>query len=96
MDSHLFSGYMMPPYYDSLLAKVVVWGSDRAEAMARMRRALLETRIAGVTTNLPFHIKLLDSDEFLSGSYDTKTVEKLLAGAVAADMAGGTGAVAGA
>ncbi|HEX9014688.1 MAG TPA: acetyl-CoA carboxylase biotin carboxylase subunit [Chloroflexota bacterium] len=96
VDSHLFSGYMMPPYYDSLLAKVVVWGSDRAEAMARMRRALLETRIAGVTTNLPFHMKLLDSDEFLSGSYDTKTVEKLLAGAVAADMAGGTGAVAGA
>ncbi len=79
VDSHLFPGYMMPPYYDSLLAKVVVWGRDRTEATGRMKRALQEVRIAGVTTNIPFHMKLLESAEFQTGSYDTDFVERFLA-----------------
>ena len=79
VDSHLFPGYMMPPYYDSLLAKIVTWGVDRTESVARMRRALQELRIVGVTTNVPFQLALLDSKEFLDGSYDTGFVERFLA-----------------
>ena len=78
VDSHLFPGYLMPPYYDSLLAKVVAWGNDRREAVARMRRALEEFRIGGVATNIPFHLQLLASPEFQDGRYDTQFVERFL------------------
>jgi acetyl-CoA carboxylase biotin carboxylase subunit len=64
VDSHLTTPYQVPPFYDSLLAKVVVHGRDRAEALARMRRALLETVIEGVKTTIPFHLKLLGDPEF--------------------------------
>ena len=57
----------MPPYYDSLLAKVIAWGRDRHEAVARMQRALDEFTIVGVTTNIPAHKKILASDLFRSG-----------------------------
>lgn len=80
VESHLFSGYLMPPYYDSLLAKVIAWGGDRGEAMARMTRALEELRIVGVATNTEFHRTLLETREFLDGTYDTGTVERLVAG----------------
>ncbi len=79
VDSHLFPGYMMPPYYDSLLAKVIVWGRDRSEAVVRMRRALQELRIGGVATNTGLHLRLLESTGFLEGGYDTGFVERLLA-----------------
>ena len=79
VDSHLFPGYLMPPYYDSLLAKVVAWGNDRREAVSRMRRALEEFRIGGVETTIPFHLQLLASPEFLDCDYDTDFVERLLA-----------------
>lgn len=79
VDSHLFPGYLMPPYYDSLLAKVIVWGTDRQEAVARMRRALMDLRIAGVTTNVAFHLELLEDEAFLRGEYDTSFVERFLA-----------------
>jgi acetyl-CoA carboxylase biotin carboxylase subunit len=85
VDSHLFPGYLMPPFYDSLLAKVIVWGWDRREAAARMQRALQDLRIAGVTTNIAFHLTLLQSEQFLRGEYDTGFVESFLAGAAEAE-----------
>jgi acetyl-CoA carboxylase biotin carboxylase subunit len=75
VDSHLFEGYRIPPYYDSLIAKLITWGQDRDEAIARMRRALAETRIEGVHTTLAFHARLLDDERFRSGCVDTRFVE---------------------
>jgi acetyl-CoA carboxylase, biotin carboxylase subunit len=79
VDSHLFPGYQMPPYYDSLLAKVIAWGEDRAEALARMRRALEEFRLNGIATNIPLQLQLLASPEFIEGRFDTRFVERWLA-----------------
>jgi len=81
IDSHLMSGYVVPPYYDSLLAKVVAWGRDRGEAIARMRRALLEMEIDGIKTTLPFHLGLLHHPAFLAGEVHTRFVETELLGA---------------
>jgi acetyl-CoA carboxylase biotin carboxylase subunit len=75
VDSHLFEGYRVPPYYDSLLAKVIAWGHDRGEAIARMRRALAEMRIDGVHTTLGFHAGLLDHPGFRQGDVHTRFVE---------------------
>lgn len=75
IDSHLFEGYRIPPYYDSLVAKVVAWGQDRPEAIARMRRALSEIRIEGVHTTVPFHTRLLDDERFRAGNVHTRFVE---------------------
>lgn len=79
VDSHLYPGYQMPTYYDSLLAKVIAWGEDRAEAVARMRRALEEFRLNGVATNISFQLALIASPEFLEGRFDTHFVERWLA-----------------
>lgn len=67
VDSHIYSGYKIPPYYDSLLSKLIVWGADREEAIARMKRALDEYAITGVKTTIPFHQKLMENPAFLSG-----------------------------
>jgi acetyl-CoA carboxylase biotin carboxylase subunit len=75
VDSHLFEGYRIPPYYDSLLAKLIAWGRDRDEALARMRRALRETRIEGVRTTLPFHSRLIDDARFRAGDVHTRFAE---------------------
>lgn len=76
VDTHLFPGYVMPPYYDSLLAKVIAWGGDRAEAIARMRRALEELKIGGVVTNVPFQLELLSRPEFVEGRFTTHSVSQ--------------------
>jgi len=76
VDSHLFSGYQVPPYYDSLLAKVIAWGTSREEAIARMQRALAEMRVAGVTTTIPFHQSLLAHERFVRGDTHTKFIEQ--------------------
>jgi acetyl-CoA carboxylase biotin carboxylase subunit len=68
VDSHLYRGYEVPPHYDSLLAKLIVWAPTRAEAMARGRRALNEYVIEGVPTTIPFHLRLLDNEIFQSGN----------------------------
>jgi acetyl-CoA carboxylase biotin carboxylase subunit len=81
VDSHLFAGYRVPPYYDSLLAKVVSWGRDRTEAIARMRRALNEMQVDGVTTTIPFHLGLLHHEDFIAGEVHTRFVENTLLGA---------------
>src|SRR6266705_3431682 len=67
VDSHLMAPYSVPPFYDSLLAKIVVRVADRAEAIDRMRRALRETILEGVKTSIPFHLKVLDDPAFLEG-----------------------------
>src|SRR5437879_7960947 len=65
VDSHLMAPYSVPPFYDSLLAKVIVRGANRAEAIGRMRRALAETIVEGVKTSIPFHLKVLNDPAFL-------------------------------
>lgn len=71
VDSAMYAGYEIPPYYDSLIAKVIVWGKDRQEAVERMQRALAEFVIEGVATTIPFHQKLLQNEAFLSGNFNT-------------------------
>src|SRR5688572_12592716 len=78
VDSHLYAGYEVPPYYDSLLAKVIAWGTDRAEAVTRMRRALDEMVIEGVKTTIPFHRLLLGDATFLRGEMHTRYVQETL------------------
>ncbi|TME92189.1 MAG: acetyl-CoA carboxylase biotin carboxylase subunit [Chloroflexi bacterium] len=75
LDTHCFQGYEVPPYYDSLLAKVIAWGRDRAEAVARMQRALDEFTIVGVTTNIGAHKKILGSDLFRAGQVTTHLID---------------------
>ncbi len=71
IESHLYAGYEIPPYYDSLLAKIVVWGMDREEARKRMLRALDEVVITGVPHLVPFHKAVLSSRQFIKGDFDT-------------------------
>ncbi len=76
IDTGVFTGFEITPYYDSLISKLIVWGDTRAEAVLRMRRALEEYRIVGVSTNIPFHQKLMDSHRFMAGQFDTRFVEE--------------------
>jgi acetyl/propionyl-CoA carboxylase alpha subunit len=76
LDSGIYAGYEVTPYYDSMLAKLIAWGETRGEAILRMRRALAEYKIMGLKTNLPFHQKLMDSTRFIAGRYDTHFVEQ--------------------
>jgi len=78
LDSGIYAGYEVTPFYDSLLAKLITWGETRGEALLRMRRALAEYKIMGLKTNLPFHQKLIDSTRFLAGRYDTQFVEEYM------------------
>ena len=78
MDSHVYTDYEIPAYYDSLIGNVIVWGRDRPTAIRRMKRALRECAITGVPTTLGFHQKILDSPEFLSGEVYTNFVEQFL------------------
>ena len=70
IDSAIYQGYEVPPYYDSLLAKLIVWAPDRATAISRMRRALTEFSIVGVPTTIDFHLAILRDPEFIRGNYD--------------------------
>ncbi len=74
-DSMLFDGLDLPVFYDSLLGKLIVWGETRADAIARMRRALSDLVIAGVQTNIPFHMALLDHPDFIEGDISTSWLE---------------------
>lgn len=76
VDSGIYEGYEVTPFYDSMLAKLICWGESRGAALLRMRRALDEYKIMGLKTNVPFHQKLLDSQRFLAGRFDTKFVEE--------------------
>jgi acetyl-CoA carboxylase biotin carboxylase subunit len=79
-DSGVYEGWTVPLEYDPLLSKLVVWGSDRAEAIARMRRALGEYEVRGIRTNIPFFRALLDHQDFVHGRLDTGLVDRVLAG----------------
>ncbi len=76
VDSGVYGGYTITPYYDSLIAKLICWGDDRPEAMLRMRSALEEVTIMGVKHNIPFHLNLLGSFSFIAGRVDTNFVEE--------------------
>ncbi|MEC3758823.1 acetyl-CoA carboxylase biotin carboxylase subunit [Bacillus halotolerans] len=75
VDSAAYPGYTIPPYYDSMIAKVITYGKTRDEAVARMKRALSEFVIEGIETTIPFHIKLLEHETFVSGEFNTKFLE---------------------
>ncbi|MFI5235564.1 MAG: acetyl-CoA carboxylase biotin carboxylase subunit [Gemmatimonadales bacterium] len=76
VDSHVYAGYHVPPYYDSLLAKVIAHGNDRAESLARMRQALDSFVIEGVTTTIPFLARVIRHPDFVAGRVDTKFLER--------------------
>jgi len=77
VDTHLYEGYEVPPFYDSLLAKLIVWGEDRAQAVARSRRALAEFRVEGVKTNLPFHRGIIENAAFLDAEVSTNLLDRI-------------------
>ena len=78
VDSHMMAGYTVPPNYDSLIAKIIVHGRNRAEAIARMHRALSETVVEGVKTTIPYHLKLLADPVFLAGEFSLPRLEQSL------------------
>ena len=75
VDTHCYPGYVVPPTYDSMIAKLVVWGDTRAEALARGRRALEEMTIEPIKTTIPFHRAVLEIEDFQSGDYATDFIE---------------------
>ncbi|MDQ3707115.1 MAG: acetyl-CoA carboxylase biotin carboxylase subunit [Chloroflexota bacterium] len=79
VDSSVYAGAKVSVYYDPMIAKLIVWAPSRAHAILRMRRALREYRIAGIQTNIPFHLRVMQSLDFQRGRLDTKFVDRLLA-----------------
>ena len=79
VDSGLYAGYRVPPYYDSMIAKLIVFGTTRQGALRRLRRALEEFVIDGITTTIPLHQKLVEDPEFQAGNYTIKWLEEWLA-----------------
>jgi acetyl-CoA carboxylase biotin carboxylase subunit len=77
VDTHLYVGYEIPPFYDSLLAKLIVWGETRTEALARARGALDECRVEGVKTNLPFHRGIIDNAAFVNAEVSTNLLDRV-------------------
>ena len=80
VDSALYAGYVVPPYYDSLVAKLIVHAPTRPEAIARMRRALGEFAIQGIKTTLPLHRRIMDAPDFIAGTYTIHWLEQFVAG----------------
>ena len=78
IDSHAYTGYVVPPYYDSLIAKIITIGATRDSAIDRMRRALDEYYVAGIKTTVPFHAAIMRSGAFREGKYDTGFVERMM------------------
>ena len=79
VDTHVYAGYVVPPNYDSLLAKVIVHDVDRMAALRRARRCLDEMVIEGIRTNIPFLRRIINNPEFIRGEFDTGFVGRLLA-----------------
>jgi acetyl-CoA carboxylase biotin carboxylase subunit len=78
VDTHIYAGYTVPPYYDSLIAKLLVSGRDRDEAIVRSRRALSMLRIDGIKTSVELHQRILESEDFQEGRVDTHFMERFL------------------
>jgi acetyl-CoA carboxylase biotin carboxylase subunit len=79
VDTAAYADAVIPPYYDSLIAKLVAYGEDRAEAIARMKQALDGFVIEGVKTTIPLHKKILADPDFVAGKFDTSFLERLTA-----------------
>jgi len=77
VDTALYSGYSIPIYYDSLISKLICWGSSRNEIIEKMKNALFEFRISGIPSTIPFHISALNDTRFVDGKYDTSFIDKL-------------------
>lgn len=75
IDSHVYQSYKIPPYYDSLISKLIVWGKNRHDAITRAGRALEEFTIEGIKTTIPFHLQVLKDERFISGNFDTHFLE---------------------
>ena len=75
VDSLVYAGYVVPPYYDSMIGKLIVWGRDREKAINIMKRALNEFEVEGIRTTIPFHKKMMENKDFISNNYDTKYLE---------------------
>jgi acetyl-CoA carboxylase biotin carboxylase subunit len=78
MDSHIYTDYEIPPYYDSLIGKLIVWGENRETAIRRMKRALRECAITGIPTTINFHQKILETPAFLAGDVYTNFIQEHL------------------
>ena len=78
VDSHVYNGYTIPPYYDSMIGKLIVHGKNRQEAIARMRRALEEYIIDGVSTTIPFEQFIMNTKEFTEGHYNTGFIDTVM------------------
>ena len=76
VDTHVYSGYCIPPYYDSLLAKLIVWAPERADAISRMARCLSEFTIEGLKTNIPFHQKIMANAFYQRGELSTSFIKR--------------------
>lgn len=76
VDSAAYPGYTISPHYDSMIAKLIVWGATREDAIARMKRALAEFSIEGIHTTIPFHLRLLEHEKFIQGDFDIKFLEE--------------------
>jgi acetyl/propionyl-CoA carboxylase alpha subunit len=76
IDTGIYAGFEISPYYDPLITKMIVWGETRPQAIVRMRRALEEYKIVGIRTNIPFHQTMMDTYPFISGKYNTRFVEE--------------------
>ena len=77
VDTAVFAGWKVPAQYDSLIAKLIVRGRDRGEAIQRMRRALEEFEVEGIKTTVDFHKRILDDNDFISGHYNTGLLDKM-------------------
>jgi len=75
IDTHVHAGYMVPPTYDSMIGKLIVYGRDRNDAIARMHRALSEFTVEGIKTTIPFHQKMMKNPDFINNNFDTKYLE---------------------
>lgn len=78
VDSHVYQSYVIPPYYDSLLAKLIVWGNNRKIVIQRAKRALEEFTVEGIKTTIPFHLEVLENEQFVSGNFDTSFLDNFL------------------
>jgi acetyl-CoA carboxylase biotin carboxylase subunit len=75
IDTHAHAGYIVPPTYDSMIGKLIVYGKDRDDAIKRMHRALSEFTITGIKTTIPFHMKMMKNPDFINNHFDTKYLE---------------------
>ena len=78
VDSAIYCGYEIPPYYDSMIGKLITFGDNRENAIIKMKRALDEFAIGGVTTNIDFQYEILEHEDFINGNYNTSFIENKL------------------